>query len=261
MSRPPNVTAADIIARLESALPRDGSRSLLAFDADGTLWTGDVSCDVFSGTIARRAFREEARATLVADAAAIGLDTSGPLEAIAARLLGALYEGTWEDAPSAAGMATCYAGHTRDEALTLADEILASAELPARTNRAAVEIMSWARSRGVEVVVGSASPIGVVHAAVRHLDIPPGAVLATDLEEDAGRLAPRVLGRSVYGEGKLAALEARRPGVRVLGAFGDGAGDRCMLRAASVTVAVGPSRWLLAEAHTIPGLVVLPVPR
>ena len=117
MSRPPNVTAAEIIARLENALPRDGSKALLAFDADGTLWTGDVSCDVFIGTIARRAFREEARETLLADAAAIGLDTSGPLEAVAARLLDALYEGTWEDAPSAAGMATCYAGHTREEAL------------------------------------------------------------------------------------------------------------------------------------------------
>jgi phosphatidylglycerophosphatase C len=258
--RPPIVSADEIIEELDRALPRDGTRSLLAFDADGTLWEGDVSCDVFSGTIARRAFREEARRSLTEDAAAIGLDSAGPLEAVAARLLDALYQGTWEDAPSAVGMAACYAGHSRGEALALAEEVLATASLPKRTNPAALEIIAWARSRGVEVLVVSASPITVVHAAIRHLDIRKEDVLATDLQETDGRLTDRIAGEAVYGEGKVVALEARRRGACLLGAFGDSGGDRFMLRASRVPVAVGASQRLLDEAHTIPGVVHLPFP-
>jgi phosphatidylglycerophosphatase C len=257
--RPPIVTAAEIIERLDRARPT-GVRSLLAFDADGTLWEGDVSNDVFGGAIARRAFREEGRATLMAHAEAVGLDTSGALEEVAARLLAALHRGDWEDAPSAVGMAACYAGHSRSEAVAFAAEVLSALELPRRTNPAALEIMAWARARGVEVVVVSASPITVVHAAVKHLDIREDDVLATDLEEEGGRLVDRVAGAAVYGEGKVAALEAKRPGVVVLGAFGDSAGDRFMLRHSRVPVAVGASAKLLAEAHTIPELVHLPFP-
>src|SRR5437660_690244 len=102
---PPVLEADEIIGRLERVLPSRGERALVAFDADGTLWRGDVSNDVFSAAIRAGAFREEARGVLESHANAVGLDRSGPLEKIAERLFSALFDGSWEDAPAAAGMA------------------------------------------------------------------------------------------------------------------------------------------------------------
>ena len=54
MSRDPLalVTSADVIARLEAlaaSIAGAPSDALLAFDADGTLWSGDVGIDNFEG--------------------------------------------------------------------------------------------------------------------------------------------------------------------------------------------------------------------
>jgi HAD superfamily phosphoserine phosphatase-like hydrolase len=254
------VTSAEIVARISKARPTDGQRSLLAFDADGTLWRGDVGCDVFAGTIERKAFKKEAHAVLAEDARGLALDPEGPSEAIAARLLDAFHQGRWDDGPAAIGMALAFAGYTDDEALALADEVLASAKLPARVHPGVREVIAWARAHDVDVVVVSASPSPVVRAAVRTLEIPPASVIAMDLETDGdGRFVPR-LSANVYGEGKVTALEAHLRGAAIVGAFGDSFGDRFLLRKARVPVAVGPSPKLLAEASTINGMVVLPFP-
>jgi len=257
------VTSAEIIAliaRISRAQPTDGQRSVLAFDADGTLWRGDVGCDVFAGAIERRAFRNEARPTLVDDARSLALDTDGPPEAIAARLLDAFNRGAWDDGPAAVGMALSFAGYTDEEALAFAVEVLASAKLPARIHPGVREIIGWARAHDLDVLVVSASPSPVVRAAVRTLEIPPENVIAMDLEVDGGGRFVSRLSANVYGEGKVTALEANLRGAAIVGAFGDSFGDRFLLRKARVPVAVGPSPKLLAEASTIDGLVVLPFP-
>jgi phosphatidylglycerophosphatase C len=259
MVTPPEVSARDVIERLSRAL--DGGPAVVAFDGDGTLWRGDVSCDVFGGAVSRAAFREEARASLLGDARELGLDVSGPLEAVAERLLAAHLRGHWEDGPAAIGMATAWAGYTQAEALAFADEILAEARLPERMHPGALEIIAWARANGVRVIVVSASPIAIVYAAVRALEVPDADVVAMRLAiDERGRYRPAIEGINVYGEGKVPALQARCGEARVLGVFGDSAGDRFMLRMAKVPVAVGPTAKLLAEAHTIADLTVLPFP-
>jgi phosphatidylglycerophosphatase C len=261
MATPRELTSREIIERLSSERPPKGQRALLAFDADGTLWRGDVGCDAFAGAIARAAFRDEARAPLTHHATALGLDATGPLEGIAQRLLDAFFAGTWDDGPAAECMALAFAGFTDDEALAFSEEVLETASLRQRTHPGVAEIITWARSNEVEVVVVSASPKPVVEAAVRALSAPPDRVIAMTLESDArGRLASELNGPSVYGEGKVTALDAQCGTTTVLGAFGDSFGDRFLLRTARLPVGVGASAKLLAEAHTIERLVLLPFP-
>ncbi len=253
-------TSVEIIELLVNARAH-GERPLLAFDADGTLWRGDVGCDVFAAAIERAGFREEARDPLVAHAALLGLDTTGSVAAIAERLFAAFHDGSWEDGPAAEGMALGFAGYTDEEALAFSSDVLASVALPKRLHAGIADIIAWARAHDLEVVVVSASPSAVVRAAVRALPIPPDRVIAMELEARADdRFSARLRGPSVYGAGKVTALDAYRAGRSVLGAFGDSYGDRFMLRSALVPVGVGASAKLLAEASSIDRFVLLPFP-
>lgn len=255
-----HVTAAHVIERLERAL-EGAHEPALAFDADGTLWRGDVGCDLFQGAIESRLFTDEALDLFRREAASIGLSEDGDATALASRLLDAFNEGRWEDGPAAVTMALSFVG-VRPAALeALADEVMAKVGLRERLHPGVAEIIAWANGRSVRVQVVSASPIAAVHAAVRPLGIADDRVLAMRPRvRDDGTLGGELDGESVYGEGKVKALERALPGVTLLGAFGDSAGDAFMLRLSRVPVAVGPSQRLLDVAHTVPGLVVLPFP-
>src|SRR4051812_44953006 len=65
-----------IIARLEAERARKGG-GVLASDADGTIWDGDVGVDIFEALLAAEGVREAARDTLAADAAELGLTVQG----------------------------------------------------------------------------------------------------------------------------------------------------------------------------------------
>src|SRR4051812_19639424 len=86
----PGATTAEILFRLELELaPQSGLRdALLASDADGTIWDGDVGIDLFEAVIASRGVREAAREALAAEARSIGV----PVEGDANALTVALYE-------------------------------------------------------------------------------------------------------------------------------------------------------------------------
>ncbi len=254
------VTALSVIRRLEEAL-EGAIDPILAFDADGTLWRGDVGSDLFRGAIERRAFQPEAAELFDREARSIGLRTDGDLTDVATRLLEAFHSGLWEDGPAAVAMAICYVGVAPDTLTALADEVLAAAGIEARLHPGVVEILAWANHRNVRVHVVSASPIAAVVAGVRKMGITSEQVIAmrTALRSD-GKLAMELEGESVYGEGKVRALETALPTSTILGAFGDSAGDAFMLRKARVPVAVGPTPRLLEVADTVDGLVVLPFP-
>ena len=65
----PLVITDDVVARLEALLSQMGgaaSEALVAFDADGTLWSGDVGIDNFEALLDRGAVLPAAAATLEA---------------------------------------------------------------------------------------------------------------------------------------------------------------------------------------------------
>jgi HAD superfamily phosphoserine phosphatase-like hydrolase len=255
----PRVSTSDILSRLEAERP-GLSGALLASDADGTIWDGDVGIDLFEAVIASRGVREAAREALAAEARSLGVPAEGDANALTVALYDAFKADRYPHDRAFAMMAWVFAGHRRDELAAFCDRVLAEGRIASRIRPELRAIFAWAASRGVEVYVVSASADVMVERAVKHLGIAADHVVAmTPALSADGVLLPELAGPIVYGEGKLAALDRARAGARasLLGAFGDSTYDAAMLRAARVPVAVTPAPGLVALAPTIAGLVML----
>jgi phosphatidylglycerophosphatase C len=255
----PRATTGEILARMEAELPGLPG-AVLASDADGTLWDGDVGVELFEALLAMRGAREAARRALAVEVRSIGMDVGGDAPALMAALYEAFAADRYPHDRAFAMMAWGFAGWRRDELGALCARVLDAGRIEARVRPELCAIFRWAEERGVPAYVVSASPIAMVEAAVARLGIPvTGVVAMTPAVDEGGAILPRLAGPIVYGEGKLAALEQARPGARgaLIGAFGDSAYDAAMLRAARVPVAVTPAPGLLGLAATIDRLVLL----
>jgi phosphatidylglycerophosphatase C len=255
----PRSTVGEILARLDAErvkLPGAG----IATDADGTIWDGDVGIDLFEALLAEGGVRDAARGALAEEARAHGVAPDGDANAVAAALYRAYQDERYAPDRAFATMAWVFAGWRRDELSAFCERVLDAGRIEARVRPALRAVLDWARERGVDVYVVSASAREVVVAAAARLGIAAERVAAMTPAVGAdGVLLPELAGPIVYGEGKLAALERARPGASkaLLAAFGDSAYDAPMLRAARVPVAVTPAPALVALAPTIAGLVVL----
>jgi phosphatidylglycerophosphatase C len=259
MTSSPPISVPALLALLD-AERRGIPGALLATDADGTLWDGDVGVDVFESLIDAGAVREAAREALAAEARAYGLPCQGDAAAVARALYAAHLAGAYPNERAFAMMAWAGAGFRRDELRAFAAQVLDARGFAARVRPALREVLAWARAHWVPVIVVSASPREVVLAALERAELAVEGVAAmTPAVGPDGVILPRLAGPVVYGEGKLAALEETWPGARLalLGAFGDSAYDAHLLRAARVPVAVTPAPGLAALAPTIARMVTL----
>jgi phosphatidylglycerophosphatase C len=247
-----------LMERLERALGSGEGAPLLVFDADGTLWSGDVGVDLFSTAIEERLFREAVAPALRHEAEHCGVDASGSPEEIAVRLLAANERGAYENARAFGMMAWAFAGFEESEMKALARKVVRERRLDERIHAFVRPVLEWARAREVDVAICSASPIGIVVAGAELLGVAPVAVIAVTPEVEAGRLAARLVpGATPYGEGKVARLRERYGSARVLAGFGDTAGDAPFLRLASVAVAVEPHAKLRELLPTFREAVVI----
>lgn len=240
-------------ARADAAHPT----LVVATDADGTLWSGDVGEDLFTAALAGRVFRDAAREALAVEAAALGVDASGDANAIARALYDAFEAGRYPLDRAFAMMAWAFAGFTRAELDGFVAQVLADAGIDRRLRPELVDVLAWARDEGIPAWVVSASPQAIVEAGAARAGVARDHVVAMRPVEQSGAIAPALAGPVVYGEGKIEALAAACPGAEILAAFGDSAYDAAMLRAARVPVAVYPSAGLVAALDTIPGVIVV----
>lgn len=254
------LTPAEVVGRLRREHERalaDGSPVALAFDADGTLWSGDVGIDLFEAALAEGALRPAALAALQAEAAHLGVDAPGGSTEVARALYAEYAAGRYHEPRAFAMMAWAFAGYTTAELASFVDAVLGRAAIRSRLQAAVLPVLEWAAGAGVPAHVVSASPYAAVVAGAAHLGIDAARVLAMTPAMDGAALAPRLGGPVVYAEGKLEALRSLADRPILLGAFGDSAYDAPMLRAARLPVAVDPKPSLLAVAAEIPGLVEL----
>jgi len=243
----PATPATTVVARLEAALAQvAGAPAMLAFDADGTLWRGDVGEDVFSALIAEDGVREEAREALQAEAREAGVAAAGTPTEVASALFAAYTAGNYDEERAFAMMAWAFAGWRLDELEGWVERVLHAAEIDGRVHGALAPLMAWAEHAGVELWIVSASPSFAVRAGGHRLGVPAEHVLAMDPVIENGVVLPRLAAAPVYGAGKMTAIARARPDAVVLGAFGDSVYDVAMLRAARVPVAVDPKPSLVA---------------
>jgi phosphoserine phosphatase len=256
------ISVARLVELLEEECSRlassNGSAApIVATDADGTLWSGDVGEDLFEAVLHAGGLREEAREALAREAEQHDVAASGDANAIAAALYAAFQGSRYPQDRAFAMMAWAFAGYSTTEVDAFAGEVIARRGLTERFRPELRAALEFASARGIEVIVVSASPFAIVAAGVRLVGISADHVVAMRPRVEGSRLAPSLDGPVVYGEGKLTALRGLRPHAPILGAFGDSSYDAAMLRAARLPVAVHPSKGLLDVAPTIPGLVVI----
>jgi HAD superfamily phosphoserine phosphatase-like hydrolase len=250
------VSVDELICRIEQAAATM-DRPVLATDADGTLWSGDVGLDVFEALLANRGVREEARPALMAEAEAVGAPASGDATAVASALYEAFKHQALSEERAYEVMAWVFAGHTLQQAGEHAVVVQRQLRLEQRFHPEMREIVSWALGRGIDVWVVSASPQFAVQQGVARLGIPADRVIGAEPAMARGLIAPRMAHRMPYGPGKLEAIARVLGPAQLVAAFGDSAFDVPMLRAAAVSVAVRPKAKLRAAAVQVPGMLEL----
>jgi phosphoserine phosphatase len=245
-----------LLARLVS-LAEGVENGLLAFDGDGTLWTGDVGEDVFNQAVTQGLLRAEAREALEREALAYGIDRQGTTSELAARLFAAYLAGAYPEREVCAMMTWCYAGFSRAEMLALAQHAFAETDLADRLHRELEPVLNLAKETGLRVVVVSASPQLIVEEAVGLWGIVASNVTASRPVFEGERIAPRLASPVPYAEGKPVALRALAPSHELLASFGDNVFDIEMLRAARLGIAVRPKPALRVRLPELLGIAVL----
>jgi phosphoserine phosphatase len=247
------IAPSEVVKRLEAARI-ESPNGLVAFDADGTLWDGDVGVDLFESALKKRALRDPAREALANAATSHGLASDGDANDLAARIYAAFTEERFPDEAIFEIMAWGFAGYSTGEMREFAIGVLRTNGLAARIIAELEPIIQWTRSSGVEVVIVSASPRAIVEPGVLARDFLATHVIAMTPATEGDVISPAVLRPTPYAKGKAEALRAYAGERAVLGAFGDSGFDIEMLKLAKVPAMVRPKASLLKRAGEVEGL-------
>ena len=250
------ITGEGLLQELDRArltLRSDAAEPAVAFDADGTLWTGDVGDEFFESLVAAGAVRPEAAERFANEVASLA-PASPSIKHGAEALTKAVSEHRFDEERFYEMVGWLGAGHTRSELESFADAMHRERDLDARLHAEVKPVLAWARANGVEVFVVSASPCIVVARGVARLGIDAAHVLGAESDFEGERMAARPRRPIPYGPGKVTALRSKIGDRPLLAAFGDNVFDIDMLQRATVAVAIRPKPRLTARAGEVRGL-------
>ncbi|GMV44230.1 MAG: hypothetical protein AMXMBFR64_59460 [Myxococcales bacterium] len=216
---------ADELTRAIEAAPPG---SFATFDADGTLWAGDVG---------------EALMLALLDEGRLGALPAGDRTAWDRYL--AMQE---TDHTAAYAWVVELLEGWREEELVARCEALADLFVPDQAFTPMVALAQELETAGVSVWFVSASNRWMVDAGVRRLGLPGGRVLGMQVAVESGVLSGRILPPRTNLEGKCEAIRAAiGPSPRL--AAGNSVNDAPMLRMATgLALVVNPSESLYGEA-------------
>jgi phosphatidylglycerophosphatase C len=265
VERTPLTLAPDkLLDELSSMLGEaDPSKVVMAFDGDGTLWSGDVGEDLFHGATRSGFLLEDARPALLAEAARYGIDVSSARDAnaIAARLMAAYLAGQYPERETCAMMCWCFAGRRPEEVDALSRSVLEEVDIVGRLTPELVPVLEWAQRRAIRCVLISASPRAIVEPAGRLWGFEQADVGAATPAVRSGLVAAELAAPVPYAEAKLSAAQGLFGNARWLATFGDNVFDIEMLQAAELGVAVRPKPKLKTELAALGLRVLAPAER
>ena len=247
----------ELLGRLDEGLRQSDRSAVLAFDADGTLWEGDVTRDLVSWAMSERPLLPDCLPALHALAAEHGLPIVDDPHAQLGTALGAYSKGRLPELRAIECVTYAFAGHDRASFERIVELSTERAQLATRFRATMRELFDWAATNRVPVHVVSASPRTAVEHALRTLGLAAAAVAGTELRTVGSRFIADLAGEVPYGSAKVDALRGLCGGASVVGAFGDDVRDRELLALGRIAVAVCPSAELRACGTEIPHLCEL----
>jgi phosphatidylglycerophosphatase C len=198
-------SADRVWTRIES-LAREGPGGVIATDADGTLWSGDVGEDLFHAFVKHGRVEAPAIEAMRAEARAHALSDAGSGPDIARRIYAAYLEGRFPEDRMCELMTWAFAGWTQSEVRAFARGVVEGVELASRLNDEVLRVIERARAAAIDVLIVSASPMDVVIEAARRVGFEEGDVVAARARFDGAVMLARVERPIPYAEGKVTRL-------------------------------------------------------
>jgi phosphoserine phosphatase len=250
-------TGDEVWARIE-ALAHAEPGGVVATDADGTLWSGDVGEDLFHAFLEHGRVEPAALDALRREAVDHALSDAGSGVEVARRIYATYLEGRFPEERICELMAWSFAGWTGGEVQAFAQGVVDRAGIAKRMHSELLRVTERLGAAGIPIVLVSASPIAVVREAGQRAGFDDPHVVAARPRFEGDVVAPGVERPIPYGAGKVSRLRERIGTDRVLyAAFGDNAFDVALLASARIPVAVRPKRKLRERAAEVPDLVEL----
>ena len=252
-----SVNVTDLIQALEVELARGGD-PIVATDADGTIWSGDVGDDFYRAMVHGSSLTNEALDVLRAIAGKYNVDSAGEAREIAERLFRAYEEGHFPEDQCCAMIAQLSTGWSVPSAEAFCDELAAKRDIRGRVHPEWWQVASYLEQNRIPLWVVSASPVWVVRAGIRAIGVTVAGVLGVDLERRP--VGPVEFYSAVlkvpmpYNDGKVQSLSQASSGKRIALALGDNVFDLPMLSASALPIAVRPKKRLLDVAEKEPRL-------
>ncbi|MDP3277521.1 MAG: DUF924 family protein [Deltaproteobacteria bacterium] len=222
---------------------------IVAFDCDGTLWSGDVGDDWFDQLTLHEGLSEVAHAAVCALAQAHGVATDGDAGALGARLIAAAHAGEFPEDALYSMMAWAAAGRDLAACEAIAERTFARFGLAERVLDETKQVLDAARARGCALVAVSASPKVVIACALKRLGIEVEAICAAEARWVDGVMSTELVSPLPYGEQKATLLRAQARGRAVALVLGDSAFDGAMMLLAAQGLMVRPKPALRAFAQ------------
>ena len=204
-------------AQLQALLDAGPRQGAVAFDADGTLWRGDVGEDLLRYLLAQKLL---------------------PAVAGRQRVYEEYERRVAKDPADAYGWAVEIMAGVNETQLAQHCETFFTQRYAGRVFNYVRPLLKTLESLGLHTYVVSASPVWAVIPGAQALGIPPERVIAVTSEVEQGVLTDRLLKPIPCGEGKVHALKARA--LEPLLAVGNGELDLPMLQYAKAGWAVAP---------------------
>ncbi|MBK8692459.1 MAG: haloacid dehalogenase-like hydrolase [Deltaproteobacteria bacterium] len=230
-------------------------RPIIATDADGTLWEGDIGDDLFIEALTHHPVGPVALAGLLSGAREVfGDDAPSDLGELALAFIGAYRAGRM----SIEHICKIQSEVLGDRSRSALDALLSQvAERVAERIRPAVRlIVEEAGRAGVEVHVVTGSLEAAVATTLRRAGLTHATVSGATLRTEGDRVLPALARPIPLHGGKVDALQAAGAWPPALG-MGDGGWDATFLGGCAVALLVHPSPALLDAMTPAPGVMIL----
>lgn len=252
-------TVEQIVRAIDDAA-RGKPGGVIAFDGDGTLWSGDIGEEFFDAAM-RRGLHAATREPLAREAKEAGLEVAAAARAndLAHALHAAYLAGKFSEERICEVITWISGGWTHADLRAFCKETIEAIGLRDRLHEEAIRVLRHAQGAGIPAYLVSASPLGIVEAAAGVIGIPLEHVAAVRERISADGVVECAVVRPItYGEGKVTNLRALvGPDRPIYAAFGDNAFDVPLLRSSQNPVAIRPKQRLLDLAHDVSGLRIL----